>query len=130
MEETKHRVIETFGVKKGTDALGNVTVNQYSMIKRLGEGAFGKVKLCKLQNELNAVKIYNKGLLRRKREFHREDNGQITVTTALNDVAREIAMMKKFHHQNIVKLHEVIDDDQNDKIYMIMDYCGKGAIMD
>ena len=26
--------------------------------------------------------------------------------------------MKKLQHENLVKLHEVIDDDENDKLYM------------
>jgi serine/threonine protein kinase len=30
----------------------------------------------------------------------------------------EIAIMKKLQHPNLVKLHEVIDDDDNDKLYM------------
>ena len=37
---------------------------------------------------------------------------------ALMDVKREIAIMKKLCHSNVVKLHEVIDDDEGDKLYM------------
>ncbi|CAG9327666.1 CAMKK1_1 [Blepharisma stoltei] len=129
-EECKHIVRETHEVKRGLDEDGNATVNQYSLIKNLGEGAFGKVKLCKYENNLYAVKIYNKALLRRKRDFHRNQNGEMTATSAMQDVAREIAMMKKFNHINAVKLHEVIDDDERDKLYMVLDYCGKGAIME
>ena len=33
---------------------------------------------------------------------------------------KEIAVMKKLNHENIVRLHEVIDDDEGDKIYMGM----------
>lgn len=29
---------------------------------------------------------------------------------------------------NIVKLHEVIDDPDNDKLYLIMDYIEGGAV--
>jgi len=32
------------------------------------------------------------------------------VTDALDDVKREIAVMKKLNHKNCVNLHEVIDD--------------------
>ncbi len=35
---------------------------------------------------------------------------------------REIAIMKKLNHPNIIRLHEVIDDNEEDKIYMVMDF--------
>ncbi len=46
--------------------------------------------------------------------------------------------MKKLHHKNLVRLHEVIDDDENDKLYLskitsindiVMDYCERGEIL-
>ncbi|CAG9332265.1 CAMKK1_2 [Blepharisma stoltei] len=129
-EEVKHTVIETNEVVRGVDQDGNTMVNQYSIIKNLGEGAFGKVKLCKKGAELYAVKIYNKALLRKKRDYYRNEDGGMTVTNALQDVAKEIALMKKLNHVNVVSLYEVIDDEDRDKLYMIMDFCGKGAIME
>lgn len=129
-EESKHRVIETSEVVRGVDQDGHTMVNQYAIIKNLGEGSFGKVKLCKRGDSLFAVKIYNKAMLRKKRDYYRNEDGGMTVTNALQDVAKEIALMKKFTHINIVQLYEVIDDEDRDKLYMIMDFCGKGAIME
>lgn len=37
--------------------------------------------------------------------------------------------MKKLNHLNIIRLHEVIKDDDNDKLYMIIDYAEHGQIM-
>lgn len=31
---------------------------------------------------------------------------------------REIAIMKKLCHKNIIKLYEVIDDEEHDKLYL------------
>lgn len=42
---------------------------------------------------------------------------------------REVAIMKKIDHPNLVKLYEVIDDPEDEKIYMVMEYMQKGAIM-
>jgi serine/threonine protein kinase len=30
---------------------------------------------------------------------------------------------------HIVKLHEVLEDQESDKIYLVMDYCSKGAVL-
>lgn len=37
---------------------------------------------------------------------------------ALQNVLKEIAIMKKLEHPNVVQLHEVIDDEKRDKLYM------------
>ena len=42
---------------------------------------------------------------------------------------KEIAIMKKLDHPNIVKLHEIIDDAEGGKIYLVMDYLERGALM-
>ena len=38
--------------------------------------------------------------------------------------------MKKLKHPNLITLHEVIDDEQNDRLYMIIDIAENGPIMD
>lgn len=35
---------------------------------------------------------------------------------------REIAILKKMNHPNIVKLFEVIDNPEKNKIYLVMEY--------
>ena len=37
---------------------------------------------------------------------------------ALEDVNREIAVMKKLNHENCIKLYEVISNNENDKLYL------------
>ncbi|KAF5326725.1 hypothetical protein D9619_004067 [Psilocybe cf. subviscida] len=43
-------------------------------------------------------------------------------------IRREIAIMKKMRHANIVRLYEVIDEISQTKIYMIMEYMGGGEV--
>lgn len=37
---------------------------------------------------------------------------------ALQNVLKEIAIMKKLDHPNVLSLHEVIDYEEGDKLYM------------
>ena len=42
----------------------------------------------------------------------------MTCKNQLENVLMEIAIMKKLEHPNLIQLHEVLDDDENDKLYM------------
>jgi len=42
----------------------------------------------------------------------------MTYKDALQGVINEIAVMKKLDHPNVIRLHEVLDDEEKDKIYM------------
>jgi len=122
--------IITSNITLGEDSEGNTTVNQYTILRKIGEGSYGKVKLCSFNNRFYAVKVINKANLRKRREIHRNPEGKIIVKNALEDISQEIAIMKKLKHQNIVKLREVIDDEECDKMYMIMVYCHKGSLLE
>jgi serine/threonine protein kinase len=60
------------------------------------------------------MKICVKKLLLRKRRGR---------SSALDDVLAEIVLLSRLRHPNIVLLHEVINDPQQDYIYMGMIYC-------
>lgn len=60
--------------------------------------------------------------MKKRREFVRNSEGQVNYKDALSDVLREIAIMKKLDHPNVIKLYEVIDDEEGDKLYMGKDY--------
>ena len=59
---------------------------------------------------------------------------------ALEDVRREIAIMKKIRHPNLVGLHEVIDNPDEDKIIIglnsiykipiVLDLCDEGQLIE
>ena len=115
-------------VKK--DSNGCTLVNQYKQIKTLGRGSSAKVKLLKQQDQLFAAKIFTKSFLSNKKDFIETESGELVLTSALTDFYRESAIMKKLNHVNVVKLQEVIYEDNTDKFYLIMDYCEKGPIME
>ena len=43
---------------------------------------------------------------------------EIKVSDPSADIKREIAIMKKLNHPNVIKLYEVIQDPEKDKLYM------------
>lgn len=48
---------------------------------------------------------------------------------ALFLIREEIAIMKKLNHPNLVQLIEVLDDPEQDSLYMVLEMCKKGVIM-
>ena len=48
---------------------------------------------------------------------------------ALYLIREEVAIMKKLNHPNLVQLIEVLDDPEDDSLYMVMEMCKKGVVM-
>lgn len=48
---------------------------------------------------------------------------------ALYLIREEVAIMKKLHHPNLVNLIEVLDDPEEDSLYMVLEMCKKGVVM-
>ena len=69
-----------------------------------------------------AIKVFKKRILKRKKEVFRDENGKMCFRNGLEDVLREIAVMKKLNHINVIRLHEVINDADDDKIFLVLDY--------
>ena len=52
------------------------------------------------------------------------------VKTALDKVQDEIAVMKKLDQANLLKLHEVIDAPDENRIFTVLEYVQLGPVMD
>jgi len=48
--------------------------------------------------------------------------------THWDDVMREIAIMERLDHPNVIKIHEVINDPSDNKIHIIMEYAEGGPL--
>lgn len=44
-------------------------------------------------------------------------------------IKEEMAIMKKLNHGNLVSLIEVLDDPDEDSLYMVLEMCKKGVVM-
>jgi [calcium/calmodulin-dependent protein kinase] kinase len=44
-------------------------------------------------------------------------------------IREEVAIMKKLNHPNLVQLIEVLDDPEDDSLYMVLEMCKKGVVM-
>ncbi|CAM9366603.1 unnamed protein product [Scytosiphon promiscuus] len=89
-------------------------------------------------SDLYAVKIFDRtGLMRRGGRFARPrargPDGALLPINAVPEnyikVQREIAIMKKLVHPNIVQLVEVIDAPRERSLYLVMEYVERGAVM-
>ena len=80
--------------------------------------------------QLVAVKIFRKSILKRQRTMERDKTShRVKIRTALQQVEREIALMKKLSHPNLVAMYEVIDSPQSDMLYMVLEYMPLGEIL-
>ncbi|KCV72306.1 CAMKK/CAMKK-META protein kinase [Fonticula alba] len=50
-------------------------------------------------------------------------------TDGLDMVRREIAIMKKIHHPNAVRIVEVLEPDNSDRLCVVMEYASNGPVM-
>ena len=125
MKRPRSLVIETSKLDKSIDENGFKKINQYTITSDLGKGGFAKVKLGIIWEEGKyleyAIKIANKKKIN-KRMFVKQNN-------AFSQLQTEIAVLKKMDHPNVVQLFEVIDDSHKDKLYLVMEFASKGAIM-
>ncbi|CAD8176208.1 unnamed protein product [Paramecium octaurelia] len=130
--QKKKKVRETQKLVKSTNEDGVKMINDYIFDEFLGEGAFGKVKLAfkRSSGQKYAIKIMRKSKLKRQREYIKDAKGNMVIKDALQDVRREIAIMKKLRHKNLIQLFEVIDNPNNDKLFMVLEFAEGGQVIE
>lgn len=87
----------------------------YRIGKMLGWGAFGKVNLGmhKITDSLVAIKSINKEYLEEERSWRK--------------VAKEVAILKKINHKNIVRLYETYESAKH--FLIVMEICAGGDLL-
>ena len=88
----------------------------YILGETIGEGAFAKVKLAKhiYTGEKVAIKILNKE--------------KINKSSDIQKIKKEITILQKLKHKNIIQLYEIMET--NKCLYIIMEYCEGKELFD
>ena len=58
------------------------------------------------------------------------NTGSRKVQTQFQKIEAEIALMERLSHPHVVRLHEVIDDEEEKIMFMVLDFIAHGGIMD
>ena len=92
----------------------NDFLSDYEIKETIGKGTFSIVKLGinKATNEKVAIKILKKKKMQRKKDKSRLD--------------REISILKRLHHINVIKIHKITEEIDN--YYIVMEYCENGEL--
>eukprot|EP00878_Enallax_costatus_P030765 GHUV01033553.1.p1 GENE.GHUV01033553.1~~GHUV01033553.1.p1 ORF type:complete len:398 (+),score=129.41 GHUV01033553.1:639-1832(+) len=150
---------ETDRLRVARDVTGATCINQYVVVKTLGRGSYGKVKLClnTLDGQLYAIKMMNRSCLVRPLQrprggLRKGTRRSISANSGIGagmgggsatspgpsalaaaaedtDVNREIAILKKLDHPNVVKLYEVIDPPGSQYLMLVMEFLEKGPVL-
>ncbi|XP_035217379.1 calcium/calmodulin-dependent protein kinase kinase 2-like isoform X2 [Stegodyphus dumicola] len=110
-------------------------LNNYTVKGKISQGAFGIVKLAynEEDNTHYAMKVLSKKKLMRRAGLYGRvppsRDGQKSRIGPLAQIYREIAILKKLNHPNIVKLHEVLDDPDEDNLYMVFELVQRGPVI-
>eukprot|EP00123_Amoebidium_parasiticum_P015501 comp23000_c0_seq5/m.36661 comp23000_c0_seq5/g.36661 ORF comp23000_c0_seq5/g.36661 comp23000_c0_seq5/m.36661 type:complete len:442 (-) comp23000_c0_seq5:109-1434(-) len=87
-------------------------VGRYILGDVLGEGSYGKVKEGIHSENLTRVAIK----IMKKRKLRKIANGEA-------NVKREIMLLRKLRHRHLITLHDVLYNEEKQKLYMVMEYC-------
>ena len=95
----------TFNKQNFTSSTEGLISTKYEIIKKLGKGSYGRVLQVKNKRtgEIRACKQLSKNKISNLKKFQ-----------------KEISILKKVDHPNIIKLYEVFEDDKY--IYFFLEF--------
>ena len=135
-EKVPSKIKETFEVDENFDSESLQMINQYKILdqNQLGDGLATLVVAAESveTNQKFAIKIMDRFALKSQRVKLVKDpkTGRRRYQNQLDMLQQEIKIMKVLHgHPNVLKLYEVIDDEESDYIYFVLEYADGGQIL-
>lgn len=61
--------------------------------------------------------------------YRQKSNNHTQNSSPLSYIREEITIMKKINHKNIVSMIEILDDPHGDSLYIVLEMCEKGVLM-
>ncbi|CAM9114706.1 unnamed protein product, partial [Ectocarpus fasciculatus] len=104
-------------------------LNEYTIVKKIGQGAFAEVKLAVLDDVRYAIKIIDVETIMKRRFGFGKPIDKKKTDEQMDDTTREIAIMKLMVHSNLIELYEVLRDEDNKHIYLVMEFMAGGPLM-
>jgi [calcium/calmodulin-dependent protein kinase] kinase len=59
----------------------------------------------------------------------RDENGDTHYKNLWQNVEKEIEIMKRLRHENIIKLYEILNNEKEGKIYLVVEFADKGEVL-
>ena len=111
-QKIKDRIIQDNDKKIVVIQKKNKKKGNYIFEETIGHGAFAKVKLAKHihTGEKVAIKILN------KEEIYKSEN-----ESDIKKIKKEINILQRLKHKNIIQLYEIMETNKN--LYIVMEYC-------
>ncbi|CCW60445.1 unnamed protein product [Phytomonas sp. EM1] len=116
----------TNAMRKWKTKSGLRFINQYQILEGIGHGTSAKVKLA--YDTVHTRLVALKEVLRA--DLKRRLGGPTQAQLNYESFMREVSVMKRLRHRNIVHLYEVIDDPNAEELYLVMQYVDRGVIAD
>ena len=114
---------------KHYDEQGNKYYNEYKFISFIGSGSFSKIELVEKDGKKYAMKIIDKEFLKSQKNMEYDEKGNLIINSSFENALKEIAILKKTNHPNIIKLYEIMYCKKNKKIYLILELCEHGDLI-
>lgn len=128
MEETKPKVTDVKSFRNLYQPQGKKH-SRRSIVRVVSQPMSEAGSQVSTKGDLVAVKLIQKSVLKQMKTMTKDAKNRVTVQTAFDNIEREIAMMKRLQHPNLVRLFEVIDSVESDKLYMVLEYVSLGEIL-
>ena len=115
----KKEIEEAQGLLKGRDSDGSFALNEYRIIRTIGQGSYGKVRLCvhNKSNQNYAIKFLSKDKLSKK---IMSGNPNADNKEGIKKIRDEITIMKQLQHPNIIQIYGTMESES--EIMIIMEH--------